>query len=80
MAQLVQKTITTKALLGIAALLIVIGALLAAALHSNQQTAAAARKLAYERSWAAQIDKDDKAMIEEIRKQNQQKATAASHK
>jgi hypothetical protein len=80
MEQLVQRTITMKTLLGIGALFIAIGALLGAALQSNRQAAAATKKLAAERARAAQIDRDDKAMVEEIRKQNRQKANAASQK
>lgn len=78
MIQLLQKAIQMKALLGILALLAGVIILLGAILHANQQAAEAAKKLAAERDRAAQIDRDDKAAVEAIRKRNREKAAAAA--
>jgi len=75
-----QQTLRTKLLIGILAAVSSLGVLLANQLRANQQTAAAARKLAAEREKEAQIDRDDKAAIQKIRERNTQKVATAPTK
>ena len=72
-----QQTLRMKVLIGILVALSGLGVILAHELRVNQQTAAAASKLAAEREKAEQIDRDDKAAIQKIRERNAQKASPA---
>jgi len=72
-----QQAVRTKLLIGILAALTAIGALLAHQLQVSKETAASTAKTAAEREKAAQIDRDDKAAIQQIRERNAQKATTA---
>jgi uncharacterized protein YaiL (DUF2058 family) len=72
-----QQALRTKLLIGILAALTAIGALLAHELQVSKETTASTAKTAAEREKAAQIDRDDKAAIQQIRERNAQKATTA---
>ena len=72
-----QQAVRTKLLIGILAALTAIGALLAHQLQVSKETAASTAKTAAEREKADQIDRDDKAAIQQIRERNAQKATTA---
>ena len=72
-----QQAVRTKLLIGILAALTAIGALLAHQLQVSKEAAASTAKTAAEREKAAQIDRDDKAAIQQIRERNAQKATTA---
>ena len=72
-----QQAVRTKLLIGILAALTAIGALLAHQLQVSKETAASTAKTAAEREKAAQVDRDDKAAIQQIRERNAQKATTA---
>jgi uncharacterized protein YaiL (DUF2058 family) len=73
----VQQTLRTKLLIGILAALTAIGALMVHQLQVSKETAASTARTAAERDKAEQIDRDDKAAIQKIRKRNAQKATTA---
>ena len=75
-----QQALRTKLLVGILAAVTALGILLAHQLRANLQTAVEVHKLADEREKAAQIDRDDKAAIQQIRERNAQKAATAPTK
>lgn len=72
-----QQALRTKLLIGILAAVTALGILLAHQLRASHQTAVDVHKLADEREKAAQIDRDDKAVIQKIRERNAEKAAAA---
>ncbi|MBB5064898.1 hypothetical protein [Granulicella mallensis] len=74
-----QQTLRMKVLIGILVALSGLGIVLVHELRVNQQTAAAASKLAAEREKAEQIDRGDKAAIQKIRERNAQKASPAAN-